>query len=507
MVVLAERWEDYAEATRGDHFAWWAAEHCFQSADRFEGMPLVLEPWQRDFTGEALAELGIDEAYWMTVVLVLPKKNGKTSLLAAYALYELIENDGAPEVLLAAATDRQAGRLFDAAVRFIKSDPWLGARLVVREHIGQITHIGTFGTLYRISGDTGAAAGFNPSLVVADELAEWTTARRRRTWADIATAGELARTAARVFVISHAGEPHERVDGILGTLIDTNERDGEVEHVHRALTISRHHESRTLVYNYCADTQDPTDLDAIRAANPASWISTQRLAGLSHSPKLTPGRFLQLHGCVWASSAGAFLTLDEWKPIEVEERLKAKDEITLGFRGGDGWSLVACRRSDGILFTLGTGDPSGPPDRDSADQAFQTAVTSYRVTSVFAAAVPEWRSLVDGWRRDLGRKRVVDVRVDLPGPRTAQIIDRFRADARSGDVHHNGDPRLSAPVLAARVALSRGRTYLTPDVQNQRPIGGAFAALLAWEARAITPADPIPPPIPGKLSDYRIERL
>jgi hypothetical protein len=507
VVVARERWEGYAEATRGEHFAWWCAEHCFQSTDRFAGLPLILEPdWQRPMMDEALAELDEDVAYWQTVVLVLPKKNGKTALLAAYALYELVENDGAPEILLAAATDKQAGRLFDAAVRYVKSDPWLGARLIIREHEGQIAHIGTFGTLYRVSGDTGAAAGYNPSTVVVDELAEWNTPRRRRTWADIATAGELTREAARVFVISHAGEPHERVEGILGQLLDSNERDGQLERVHRGLTISRHHESRTLVYNYCANTDDPEDMDAVRAANPASWISTERLAALSKSPKLTPGRFLQLHGCVWASSAGAFLTLEEWRALEdVALTIDRNDQVTLGFRASDSWALVACRR-DGSLFTIGAGEAGEPDSHEQADAALQRAVAEYRVNVVFSSTSPEWRSLADGWRRDMGRKRVVEVHAELASPRTEQIVKRFRADARSGQVTHDGDRRLGAAILAARVSISRGHMYLAPDLQHDAPIAAALAAVLAWEARALVP-DSTPPRLAGNLSDYRIEPL
>ena len=40
---------EYAVATRGDHFAWWAETYCEQSVDVFAGKPLVLEQWQRDF--------------------------------------------------------------------------------------------------------------------------------------------------------------------------------------------------------------------------------------------------------------------------------------------------------------------------------------------------------------------------------------------------------------------------------------------------------------------------
>lgn len=487
LALEAAPWEAYAQATRVEHFAWWAREHCIQSVDRFAGRPLDLEGWQRRMMSEALAELDEDEAYWQTVVLVLPKKNGKTSLLAAYALYHLLENDGAPEILLAAATDKQAGRLFDAAVRFVKSDPWLAARLVIREHEGQIVQVGGFGTLYRISGDTGAAAGYNPSLVVVDELAEWNTPRRGRTWADIATAGELTREQAHVFVISHAGEPQERVAGILGQLIDQNEADGELERVHRALTVSRDHASRTLVYNYDADTQDPHDLDAIRAANPASWISTERLEQLAASPKLTPGRFLQLHGCVWTSSQGGYLTLEEWRALKLDGRLDLDDELLLGFRGGDAWALVACRRSDGLLFTLGAADPleGFAPARELAGDAVAWALETYPVAAIFCATSAEYKTLADGWRHELGKRRVVDVDVARPSPRTNQIVERFRADARAGRIRHDGDRRLAAAIAATRLAQARGQSYLVADARRSVPIACALAALLAWEARAV----------------------
>jgi phage terminase large subunit-like protein len=98
-----------------DHFAA-SCESLTQSDDRWEGQPLNLEPWQRRFWREALED-------WRSVVLIVARKNGKTSMLAAYALYELVYGEGRPEILLAAASDRQAGRLFDAAARFVRRHP------------------------------------------------------------------------------------------------------------------------------------------------------------------------------------------------------------------------------------------------------------------------------------------------------------------------------------------------------------------------------------------------
>jgi phage terminase large subunit-like protein len=486
--VATPRWERYAHATRVDYFAWWASEHCIQSVGKFAGSPLALEEWQLEMMGEALAETEDAQTYWLTTVLVIPKKNGKTSLLAAFGLFHLLEDEGAPEILLAAATDKQAGRLFETAVRFVRSDPWLDRQLVVREHEGEIARADGFSRLFRVSADSGAASGYGPSLVVADELADWYTPRRRRTWANIATAGQMVRAQAHVFVISTAGEPSERVGGILGQLIDGNELDGEVERVHRALTISRNHPARTLVYNYDARTHDPQDLDAIKAANPASWVTVERLAEVAKSPALTPGRFLQLHGCVWTTAESGFLELEDWRVrADPEAQLAHGDTITAGFLGGATCALVACRRLDDTLFLRESWEPqvSELVDAEDVDDAVQAMIRDYRLGALFACASPEWATLVDGWRAALGKRRVTTMLVDRPSPRTADATQRFRADVLQGRVRHDGNPTLAAHVVAARIARSRNLPYLVSDERGDNPISACQAALLAWEANAV----------------------
>jgi hypothetical protein len=481
---LVEPWERYADATQAEHFAWWCREHCVQSIDIFDGQPLVLEPWQLRIMGEALAELGEGEAYWRVVALVISKKNGKTSLLAAYALYHLVEDEGAPEVLLAAATDSQAGRLFDTAARFVRSDPWLAARLVVREHEGQIRRVDGFGVLYRVSADSGALSGYNPSLFVADELGDWTTPRRRRAWASMVSGGAMRRFC-HVFVISTAGEPADRMGGILGDLMDGNEMAGDLERVHAALTVSRNHPGRTLVYNYCANTLDVSDLDALKLANPASWITRETLAELAASPSLTPGRFLQLHGCVWASSEGAFVTVEAWKALGVPGAdLEPGDAITVGFRGGEACALVACRLSDGLLVALAAWPVQSDADAEDVDDVMQHALATYRVKATYCAATPDWQTLVDAWRSALGRQQVVALNVHQAGPRSADATLRFRADVKAGRVRHTADRVLGRQVLSAQMARSRNQPYLVPDARGEA-IPAAHAALLAWESRSL----------------------
>jgi phage terminase large subunit-like protein len=135
------------------HFARFCREHLIQSEDQWEGKPLALERWQRRFLDEALAFDRDGDAVWHSVVMIAPRKNGKTMLLAAVALYKLLTGDGRPEILLAAASDRQAGRLFDAAARFVRRSPELSGLLRVRDHAGEIAREDGMGIIVRLTTD------------------------------------------------------------------------------------------------------------------------------------------------------------------------------------------------------------------------------------------------------------------------------------------------------------------------------------------------------------------
>ena len=134
------RWRKYAKANRVKHFSEWCEHYLLQSVDQFAGKPLVLEEWQLEFMGEALAtrdKAGI-EPCWKSAALIVSRKNGKTSMLAAYALYRLFNDQTQPEILLAAASDKQAGRLFDACVAYIRRNSELSEMAVLREYQGEI---------------------------------------------------------------------------------------------------------------------------------------------------------------------------------------------------------------------------------------------------------------------------------------------------------------------------------------------------------------------------------
>lgn len=74
-------------------------------------------------------------------------------MLAAVALCRLLTDEGRPEILLAASSDRQAGRLFEACARYVRRNPELAELLRVRDHEGQIVREDGMGAILRLTSD------------------------------------------------------------------------------------------------------------------------------------------------------------------------------------------------------------------------------------------------------------------------------------------------------------------------------------------------------------------
>lgn len=477
--------------TRGADFAWWCEHKLEHSVDEFDGEPFVLEDWQRRFVDEALTVEDDGRSHrWRSVALVLPRKNGKTAILAAYALYRVMEDEGMPEVLLAAASDKQAGRLFDAAVAMVRRSQWLNERLTIRAYVGEIERKDGEGKILRMSSSPERLHGYNPSLVICDELAQWVTPTLRKAYAAL-TSGGGARKAAQTFSISTAGEAHQRLESILGRLIDGNEADGEVER-HGALTISRNPAAQLLVFNYSAQTDDPSDTKAIKGANPASWITEEFLARQAANPELTKAEFLQLHACVWAQSDVQWIAPEVWKALaHPEKQLQGGDRIALGFDGAmfhDSTVLVACRLEDGFIAPLASWEcPPGHAGegwevpREAVDAELAEAMSTYEVVKAYFDP-PYWQTDIARWHNEYG-----DVVMEWPTASMSRIgpaLERFGTDALRGAFSHSGDGMLHRHVVNARTAPTRGGYKLEkPGRASEEKIDGAIAAVLAYEAR------------------------
>jgi hypothetical protein len=104
---------------------------------------------------------------------------------------------------------------------------------------------------------------------------------------------------------------------------------------------------------------------------------------------------------------------------------------------------------------------------------------------VYCSTTAQWRTLVDGWRHELGKRNVVDLDVARPSARTTEVTQRFQADATAGRIHHDRNRQLARHIAAARLARTRNLPHLAAPSRSGGSIAAAFAALLAWEAHAI----------------------
>jgi phage terminase large subunit-like protein len=470
------------------HFAAFCKTHLVQSEDRWEGKPLLLEPWQRRMLGEALGYDPDGWPIWRSVVMIAPRKNGKTQLLAALALYRLLTSTGRPEILLAASSDRQAGRLFDAAARFVRRNPELSDLLRVRDHAGEIVREDGLGIIVRLTSDPARLYGYSPTDVICDELAFWTTPNLKRAYAAL-TSGGGARSAPQVFTITTAGEAAQRHDSILGRILDAA-LDSEDVVRDRALTVCRMHDAKTLVWAYEAPTVDPRDTEALKLANPASWISKAYLRRQAEDPELTDAQVLQLHGCVWAAGEQTFIAPEAW--LERADRgrtLVPGERVVLGFDGSyrrDATALVICTM-DGFLTAVVWERPERAPaewkvPRDEVSDAIAEAMERFEVAEL-AVDPFGWHSELETWRDQYG-----PVVVEFPTNQRARMgpaCSRFHSAVLEGELSHDGDPVLARHVgHCVAKATASGTIVAKSHPDSPRKIDAAVAAIVAFERAA-----------------------
>lgn len=501
-------WVQYAEGSRVDHFAWWSKEHCIQSIDQFNGKPLIPEPFQLEFMGEALA-VDVDGApFWRIVIIIVPRKNGKTTISAAYALYHVALGDGRPRVQFAASSEDQASELFDTAVAFTRESPYLDGLFHIRDYVGEIARVDGRGILERMTAEWRRAHGPNPSRVIPDELHTWTTRGHRKFWAGLTT-GDAARKDFQIFGITTAGEPQEREIGILGQLIDSNEKgdDNEVVVPRPGLTISRNWNARVLIYNYSAPTTGHTtarslrmDVKTIKKVNPASWVTLDYLRKKAHDPALTDSEFLQLHGCVWAESEDVYIRREDWKALASPEHPGRGELIQPGrlvYLGADGsrthdttvvgWAAPADDGRidvDAHVFSVRRDAPhhelhKGRIDYSRVEDYLIDCFSDFEV--VEAAYDPRYlERSADILTARLGEDQIAAVEPSSKLMRDA--LASFHRGVIDGVVRHRGDPVIAAHIEACKGLLDE-KGWIVRKRDHHRPIDAVIAMALAyWRA-------------------------
>src|SRR5262245_24365382 len=94
----------------------------------FAGQAFNLRPWQKRIVRQLFKKRKDGRRQYRTCLLMLPRKNGKTELAAAVALYGLLaDGEIGAEVYSAAADRDQASLVFGVAAQMVRNDPVLDA--------------------------------------------------------------------------------------------------------------------------------------------------------------------------------------------------------------------------------------------------------------------------------------------------------------------------------------------------------------------------------------------
>jgi len=141
---------------------------------KWAGRPFQLIPWEVDLIKKVFGTLNEDgKRKYRTLYLEIGKKNGKTSLCSAIALYMLLaDGEANAEVYVAACDRQQASILYDASVNLIETNKTLSKVTKTIRSTKRIVYPKT-GSFYQVlSSDVKSKSGLNVSCVIMDEI--WT---------------------------------------------------------------------------------------------------------------------------------------------------------------------------------------------------------------------------------------------------------------------------------------------------------------------------------------------
>jgi phage terminase large subunit-like protein len=426
--------------------------------------PLRLRPWQRALVAATWdARPAPRVAGWM-----LPRGQGKTSLTAVLALYELLVGAEGAQVVVVATDERQAGLTFRIAVRMVELHQELEARVqLYHDHMTVPARGASFHVLPAVPK---RLEGLDYTLALVDEAG--------RVDQEVYEVVTLATGKQRSSVVLAIGTPGPELENtVLGRL-----RTYALDHPGDPLVVWREHsaagfEGHPVDCRHCWELANPAlgdflAVDGLEACLPPKMREASfrraRLCQLTDTLEeawLPPG--------TWAACADATVGISDGA------------EVVLAFDGsfnGDTTVLVAATVAE-------------RPHVDLVElwDAAGTQVPIVDVEAAIRAACRRWRVLEIAadpfrWARSLqlldGEGLPVLEYPQSPG-RMTPATARFYEAVVNGQLTHSGDSRLARHVGNAILREdARGARLAKERKDSPRRIDAAVAAVMATDRAA-----------------------
>lgn len=411
---------------------------------------------------------------YRTAYIGVPRKNGKSTLGAALALYGLLMDDEPGAEVLSVAGDRaQASLVFHEARAMVEADPFLSERIrTFRYHLEvPETH-----SVYRVlSSDSKRQQGLNPHWVVFDEVH---VQPNEDLWSAM-TLGAGTRRQPMVMGITTAGFDR---DTLAWRLYEYGRR------IQSGLV-----DDPTFFFRWWepADANcAPGDREAWHEANPALGLTLKPEALEADLLSTPESAFRRYHLNQWTSTYAAWLPHGAWDGIADRDRAFDPAEPFVAFLDGswanDSTGIVACTIDRPHLSVLGHWEPGhelGHVDMAAIERRVREvmAMPGCRVLSFDPARFQDFFA-----RLESEGLRVVD----WPTNSLARMVPAcqdFYTSVMEGSVTHDGDPRLAAHIGHAVLKEDhRGPRIVKEAKSSKRKIDLAVCAVGALsEARRV----------------------
>jgi phage terminase large subunit-like protein len=438
----------------------------------FLGQPFKLLPFQKQLIEDIYQPNEQGSRLRREQLVGVPRKNGKSELAAALAVYHLYLDpyNTAPMVISAAGNLLQAKIVFNEAKRMVQSSPVLLKRgRVYRDHIETKA-----GGLYRaVAADAPTQQGLNPSFVVVDELHVF----KDDDLIEALTLGSAMRRSPLFVYITTAGH---NIDSPLGRKYQYG----------RQIEAKELDDPRFGFKWYGPDDGediDPNNKQLWTTYNPAHELMPNFESEMEASLRTThQNAFLRFRLNGWTATQSAWLPFGAWaKCTNTEKRLVPGDEVILGFDGAiknDSTALVACRMSDFHIQVLGhweapIGDPDWRTPVDDVEAAIERACTVYKVKEIVCDPYYFQQMLLSLEAKGLP---VVEFKTNWVG-RMTPAIRAFYEGVVTGHITHDGDPALARHLNNCQLKESDAGLKLTKATKmSKRKIDLAIAAVLAY---------------------------
>ena len=287
-----------------DHAVCFIEKFCCHTKGTWDGQPFELIDWQEQIIRDIFGVLKPNGyRQFNTAYIEIPKKQGKSELAAAVALYLLCADfEPGAEVYGCAADRNQAQIVFDVALAMVKRCPVLANKMNIKASQKEMEYIPTGSKYKALSADVANKHGFNTHGVIFDELH---TQPNRKLYDVMLKGSGDARMQPLYFLITTAGD-------------NTNSICYEVHQKAKDILEGRKFDPTFYPVIYGADEADDwADPKTWKKANPSLGITVgiDKVQAACDQAKQNPAEenaFRQLRLNQWVKQAVRWMPMHLW---------------------------------------------------------------------------------------------------------------------------------------------------------------------------------------------------